>query len=314
VAWFAVAPENMPISNQKPEGFDAFWQKNLDELHAINPNYKLEKVESLCSETRDGYTVEMKSLGNLTIRGYYFVPKTGSKHPAILHLPGYSYGFEHLDGFKNRKGDCAELAICVRGHGISKDVFNPWDSITLWAVGICNRDSYIYRSIFMDGVRALEFLASQPNIDTKRIGVAGGSQGGGLTLAVAAMCPSLVAGCAFFDPWLCDFDNQRRIRTLVDEELEQFMGYPSVRCSTNHMLSVLDYFDTKHFASAIKCPAYFLTALFDDDCPPRCGFSAFNSLKTKKEYIVFPNDSHLGESGEYDNLSNYLETLLSNKK
>jgi len=311
VEWFGVQPEKISCPIQKKSGFDKYWQDALNELKEIEPNYKIRKVDSLCSPTRNGYIIEMNSLGNLTIRGYYFVPKTGGKHPAILHLPGYGYGFEDLKKFVDRKSDCAELALCVRGHGISKDFFNPWDKMTLWAVNICDKDKYVYRSIYMDCVRAVDFLINQTEIDKNRIGVAGGSQGGGLALATAALCNSNIAACAIFDPWLCDIRDQTKIRTTVNKELDLFKTYPTNNCDIEQMLSVLDYMDTKEFAPNIKCPVYFLTSLFDDDCPPHCGFAAYNNLKTKKEYLVFPKDSHLGESGQFDNLFYIAEKMLA---
>ncbi len=310
VEWFVVEPEAIHCSTEKPPSFDRYWKAALAELNSVDPGFSLSKEERLCSPTRDGYILEFESMGNVTIRGYYFVPKEDAPHPVILHLPGYTYGFEHLDGFIESEGPVAELALCVRGHGISKDDFDPWDSMTLWAVGICDRQEYVYRAMYMDCVRAVEFLLQRPEIDPARIGVAGGSQGGGLALATAGLCGSKIAACAVFDPWLCDFTHQVEIRTMVNKELQSFAEHPAIPCDTDQMMAVLDFVDTRYFAKDIECPVYFSTSLFDDDCPPHCGFSVFNSLQGDKTYVVYPNDSHLGESGQYGELGKFLEKML----
>ncbi len=310
VEWIAIRPEDISCSAEKFEGFDDYWQAALNELKSIEPNFKLKKVDSLCSTTKDGFVVEMNSLGNLVIRGYYFVPKKDGKNPAVLHVPGYGYGYQNLDDFISRDDDVAELALCVRGHGISTDVFNPWDTMTLWAVGACDKNEYIYRSIYMDCVRAIEFLKSQPVVDSTRIGVMGGSQGGGLAIATAGLCKDDIAVLGIFDPWLCDIRDQAKIRTMVIKEIEFFRTYPSIECGVEQIFSVLDYIDTKYFASDITCPVRFVTSLFDDDCPLHIGFSVYNNIKTDKKYFVYPNDSHLGESDQYNDLYNILEKML----
>ncbi len=313
VEWIAIQPENISCSAQKFEGFDDYWQTALSELETIAPNFKLKKVDSLCSSNRDGYIVEMTSLNNLVIRGYYFVPKKAGKHPAILHVPGYGYGYQNLEDFISRKDDIVELALCVRGHGISRDVFNPWDEMTLWAVGACDKNEYIYRSIYMDCVRAVEFLKSQPTIDNTKIGVMGGSQGGGLAIATAGLCKDDIAALGIFDPWLCDIRDQAKIRTMLNKEIDFFSTYPSIKCNTEQIFSVLDYVDTKYFASDIKCPLRFVASLFDDDCPLHIGFSVYNNVKTDKKYFIYPNDSHLGESDQYNDLYYILENVLIDK-
>lgn len=300
--WFSIDPENITCDHEKVEGFDDYWQEALNELKAIAPNFILKKDKSLCSPTRDGYIVEMQSLGNLTIRGYYWVPKTEGKFPVVLHVPGYSYGWEHREGFINRTENVAELALCVRGHGISKDVFDPWDEQTLWSVGACSKENNIYRSIYMDCVRAVDFLLSRNEIDHSKISVAGGSQGGGLSIATAALCNEHIAACAFFDPFLCDIKHQTDIRTIVKKEFEMFTTAKGNNCNINQIYTVQEFNDTKNFASKIKCPTTFIAAFFDDDCPVHCGFAAFNLISAQKNYMVFPKDSHLGESGEYDML------------
>jgi cephalosporin-C deacetylase len=310
VEWFALQPTRISCDNHTVEGFNEYWHDALSELKAIDPEFQMRKVDSLCSDRRNGYVVEMQSLGGLTIRGYYFVPKSEGIHPVVLHLPGYSYGFEHVDGFRYREGNAAELALCVRGHGISSDVFNPWPEITLWAVDICNKDKQIYRSVYMDCIRAVDFLLSRPEIDHSRIGVAGGSQGGGLALATAGLYNQHIAACAYFDPFLSDIRHAMEIRTMIKKEFQAFAEYPANNCDVNQMINNQDYIDTKGFASRIKCPVYFSAALFDDDCPVHGGFTAFNQIKSPKKFEVFPHDSHLGESGQYNNLFNEVLNIL----
>ncbi len=313
VEWFAIQPEKIACPLKKPDRFDSFWQDALSELKTVKPNYKVTRIDSLCTESRDGYIAEMQSINNLTIRAYYFVPKTKGKHPAVLDLPGYGYGFENLKPFLNRNNNMVEMALCIRGVGISKDIFNPWEEMPMWAVGICNKDENIYRAIYMDCIRAVEFLLNRPEVDSSKIGVEGGSQGGGLALATAGLYHNHIAACAIFDPWLCDFNDQASIRTMINKELDSYRAYSSDNCDVNQMFSVLEYMDTKYFAPKITCPVQFLTSLFDDDCPSHCGFTAFNNIKTDKKYTVYPNDSHLGEHGQYDILYSVVKDMLIQK-
>ena len=238
----------------------------------------------------------MKSLGALTIRGYYFVPNTTGKHAAVLHLPGYSNGYQDLSGFMKNRENVIELALCVRGHGISADVFNPGFGIPgIWGYQLCNENEAAYRGIYMDCVRAVEFLLSRPEVDASRIGVMGGSQGGGLTLATAGLCSAEIKACSFFDPFPCDTRDHLRIRTMCNREFKNFLDYYKNECAFEDALKVQDLLDTKGFAAWIKCPVFFVTSLFDDDAPPHMGFSAYNRISAPKHFKIFPGLGHLND-------------------
>jgi cephalosporin-C deacetylase-like acetyl esterase len=297
VSWFSVAPEKIKCENDTIKGFGPYWDKNLNDLKKVAPEFRMHKVDSLSSGKRDGYVIEMQSLGNLTVRGYYFVPRGKEKYPAILHVPGYGYGFQNIKEFLERKENVVELALCVRGHGISADVFHPGFGIPgVWGWNLCSETDNAYRSIYMDCVRAVEFLMSRPEINTSKIGVEGGSQGGGLALATAGLCPKNISALAYFDPFPSDLRDHKNIRTVMQQDLKSYLEFYNNACTFEDALHIQDLLDTKGFAYTIECPVFFATALFDDDCPPHVGFSAYNRIKSVKEYKVFPEDSHLGES------------------
>ena len=73
-------------------------------------------------------------------------------------------------------------------------------------MGIGDPEAYYYRGAYVDCVRALDVACAQPEVDPRRIGLTGGSQGGALTLAVAALDPQRRARVAMPDvPYLSHF-------------------------------------------------------------------------------------------------------------
>jgi len=296
VRWFTLSPEKIECTNNTVPRFKEYWDENLAELKKVKPEFNLIKKDSLCTDNRDVYIAEMKSLGGLTIRGYYFVPKTAGKHAAVLHVPGYGQGYEDRRVFLENREDVIELALCVRGHGISADVFNPGFGVPgIWGYKLCSETEIAYRAIYMDCVRAVDFLLSRPEVDTSRIGVMGGSQGGGLTLAAAGLCSGKIKACSFFDPGPCDPRDHLRIRTMCKREFINFLKFYNNECTLEDALNVWDLIDTKRFAGWIKCPVFFVTSLFDDDIPPHLGFSAYNRISAPKSFKIYPELGHLND-------------------
>jgi cephalosporin-C deacetylase len=70
--------------------------------------------------------------------------------------------------------------------------------------GIQDPHDYYYRRVYTDAVRAVDAARSHPLVDASRVAVTGGSQGGGITLAVAALSdrPALAMPDI---PFLCDY-------------------------------------------------------------------------------------------------------------
>lgn len=81
---FGYEPENIVSLPDSQPDFDQFWADALEELAAVEPDYTLEKVDSLCGEKRNVYLASMKSLGGDTISGYIAIPVKEGKYPVHI--------------------------------------------------------------------------------------------------------------------------------------------------------------------------------------------------------------------------------------
>ena len=94
----------------------------------------------------------------------------------------------------------AHLVMDTRGQGSgwsTGDTANPVGSPPahpgFMTQGILDPHGYYYRRVFVDAVRAVDAVRTHEAVDDSRIAVTGGSQGGGMTLAVAGLVPEIFA-------------------------------------------------------------------------------------------------------------------------
>lgn len=121
--------------------------------------------------------------------------------------------------------------------------------------GILDPKDYYYRRVYTDAVRAIDALIDQDWLDPSRIAVIGGSQGGGITLAVAGLDPRISAAAPDV-PFLCDFP--RAVRLAARDpygEISRFLAMQRDKVST--VFANLSYFDGVNFAARAKAPALF---------------------------------------------------------
>jgi len=290
--WIAVAPTKIASAPVRPEGFDAFWDRAKRELAAVPPEFALTPEPDLSTAKQKVFTVSMRSVGGVELKGWYVVPARAGRFPAVLHVPGYGQSMDAkplLDG----RDDIAHLALDVRGHGRSTQQLNPGFGVPGF-VGhqIHDTESYIYRGAYLDCGRALEFLATRAEVDAARIAVEGASQGGGLAYATAALFPERVAACAAGVPFLGVPLDHFQIRTVYRDEMEQHLALAKTGTWDDTVRS-LEMVDTANLADRIRCPVFMVVALRDDDCPPHIGFGVFNRLSVAKRYEILPDDGHM---------------------
>jgi len=291
-----VRPEEIVSPLDRADDFDDYWTRARRELDAVDPQFKLIRQDKLCSETRDVFLVEMRSLGNVLIRGWYMKPVKEGVYPAILHVQGYSStkGPQNL----HQGDDMVSFALNIRGHGNSQDDVNPGFPGYLQD-HVDDKELYIYRGAYMDCVRAVDFLFSRSEVDTSRLAVEGGSQGGALSFATAALDNERIDLCVPHVPFLSDFRDYFKVAGWPGGEFKQyFKDHPEI--SEDEIYKNLSYIDIKNLAPWIKAPVLMSIGLMDETCPPHINFAAYNQLLVPKEYIVYPYAGH-GLPGEYHN-------------
>ncbi len=284
-AWnFGVRPDEVVSQRDAHDDFWPFWQQTLDELAAVDPQYRLTKDRSRSGKVRDIYTVEMRSWGGETIRGYYAVPRAKGKYPVIVTYMGY--GAEPWCPEADSRGDVAEFVLSHRGQGLNKPTNTYGDWIRF---GMGDKATFYYRGAFMDAVRAIDFVASREKTDLRNIFIDGGSQGGALTL-VAASLDHRVAAAAPFVPFLSDYPDYF---ALVDWPASPVKEAAAAAGMTDReMYDMLSYFDVKNFVEHIECPVLMGFGLQDFVCPPHTNFAGYNNITTEKRWVVFPHRGH----------------------
>ncbi|WP_175407281.1 acetylxylan esterase [Streptomyces sp. TRM64462] len=289
-------------SSVEPEDFDAFWAKTLDESRAHPLDARFEPVAATGLSTVEVYDVTFAGFGGHPVKGWFVVPAGATEPlPLVVEFVGYGggRGLPHTHLLWASAG-FAHFAMDTRGQGgtwAGGDTADPVSSAPsvpgFMTRGIEDPETYYYRRVFTDAVRAVEAARSHPLADAARTAVLGASQGGGITLAAAGLVPGLVAAAPDV-PFLCDFP---RATTLTDRQPYREIGdyLKTHRGKAGQVARTLAYFDGVHFAARATAPALFSAALEDLTCPPSTVFAAFNAYGTAdKEIEVYAFNDHEG--------------------
>jgi cephalosporin-C deacetylase len=290
-----------------PPDFDRFWQDTLAEAAEVPLNPRLEPVPLRSSPEVEVFDVRWDSLDGLSIAGWYCRPRgrTG-RLPALIHLPGY-VSEPLLPRPSALQGYCA-LSVAPRGKLRSNDRFNPGYP-GLLTHNIVDRNTYGYRGFYVDAIRAVDFVLSREEVDRARIGLTGSSQGGALTIVVAAMRPQEIACAAAGAPGMCAFmDAPTLVDTYAYQEINDYLRlYPE---RTPAVRRTLDYFDGINFAPKIRCPIIVNIGLQDDICAPETGYALFRAIGSRdKKLYTYDGCGH--DAGQFVGHAAIVREFLS---
>lgn len=301
--------------NPKPAGFDDYWADALRELDGVDPEPRLEPAE-FESRNAESFHLWFRGVGGARLYARYVRPRGEGPHPALLQFHGY--GGQSGDWYQ-RLGFAAEgiavAALDVRGQGGRSEDPGGVTGNTLHGHvvrGLAEgAETLFYRSVFLDTVQLARAVATLPEIDAGRLGTAGGSQGGALALACAALEPRIRRVAATY-PFLSDYRRVWEMDLAVGayEELRTwFRLYDPRHEREDEIFTTLGHIDVQHLAPRIQGEVLMHTALMDTVTPPSTQFAAYNKITAAKHMVVYPDYGHEGLPGEPDNVFQFLRGL-----
>jgi cephalosporin-C deacetylase len=285
---FGIRPDQIRSQFKRPADFKSFWDNTRAELAKVRPDFKWTEMPDSSRDNRRVFLVEMKSLDNLTIRGWVTIPKTKRKHKkfaVLLGLPGYQVALKPMFGSDE---DLAIFTLNVRGQGNSRDVIATERDAYI-SHHIEDKNKYVMRGAIMDCLRAVEFIRSRPEFRHDAIMVSGGSMGGFLSIATAALTDK-VQLCSAQNPILSDIRNLDGAVDWPMTDIKKYAKTNNVKFET--VLNTMDYFDCKNFAPDIKCGTLLGIGLLDHIIPPANEYAVYNNFGSKKHIIIFKDLGH----------------------
>ena len=151
----------------------------------------------------------------------------------------------------------------------------------------------------------------RPEVDAKRVGATGGSQGGALTLACAALEPRIARAAPMY-PFLCDYQRvwEMDLAEAAYEELKAYFRWFDPRHEREpELFTRLGYIDVQHLAPRIKAKVLMFVGLMDMVCPPSTQFAAYNKISSEKDVVIYPDFGHEALPGASDTVFEFIAKL-----
>jgi cephalosporin-C deacetylase len=282
-----------------PPDLAGFWATTLEEAAAVPVDAVFETVDAGL-RTVEVFDVSFTGFGGQRVHAWLRVPapRTGPL-PCVVQYIGYGggRGLAHENLLWSAAG-YAHLVMDTRGQGSQSTIGDTGDEAYsgpahpgFMTRGILDPADYYYRRLYVDAVRAVDAARAHEAVDG-RVAVAGGSQGGGLALAVAALRDDLTATMPDV-PFLCDFPRAMRIADRGPyRELATFAKVH--RGDLAGVMRTLSYFDNVNLAPRSTAPALFSVALQDAICPASTVYAAYHAYAGAKEIRIYPFNDHEG--------------------
>ncbi|MER7938882.1 MULTISPECIES: acetylxylan esterase [unclassified Streptomyces] len=289
----------------EPDDFDTFWEETLGQARRAAGPPVLRPVPTGLIHV-DTYDVTFSGFDGQPVRAWLWLPRGVRRPvPAVVEYLGYgaargsalratlwsSLGYAHL--LMDSRGQSSAYGAADTPDG----EIGPQAGGVLTR-GVARPHDHYYRRLFTDAVRAVDTVAELAEVDADRVVVKGGSQGGGIALAVSGLHEG-VAGACVDVPFLCHF---RRATQITDahpyREITDYLQ--GRRDAVEEVFHTFSYLDGANFAARATAPVRFSVGLMDPVCPPSTVFAAYHRWgerttgRVDKDIRVWEYSAHEG--------------------
>ena len=302
--------------NPRPDDFDEFWDRRLAEMREIDP-----QVERVPADFQTPFAecshLYFTGVGGARVHAKCLRPRrTNGPAPAVLMFHGYSGS---AGDWSDKLGYVAMgftvAALDCRGQGgRSQDVGGVVGN-TLHGHIIRGLDDapekMLFVRTFLDTAQLARIVMGMDGVDPARVGATGGSQGGGLTLACAALEPGIRRVAPVF-PFLCDYQRVWEMdlaQAAYAELRDYFRRFDPLHQREQEIFTRLGYVDAQHLAPRIRGEVYMAVGLMDQVCPPSTQFAAYNKITATKSMALYPDFAHEGLPEHGDRIFQFLAAL-----
>ncbi|SFT01863.1 alpha/beta fold hydrolase [Paenibacillus sp. BC26] len=299
--------------NPKPADFDAYWDRALTEMRQTDAAVELipSAFQTPQAECFDLYFTGVKGA---RVHAQYARPRNAAApHPAVVQFHGYtghsgdwterlayvSLGYSVFAMDCRGQGGKSEDTGSVKGNTHHGHIIRGLDD---------EPDQLLFRHIFLDTAQLAGIALHMPEVDPSRVYAMGGSQGGALTIACAALEPRIAKLAPVF-PFLSDYRRVWEMDLAKDAYHElrtYFRHFDPQHEREDEIFTKLGYIDIQHLADRIQGEVLMGVGLMDTICPPSTQFAAYNKIGSKKRLEIFPDFGHEGLPGLNDKIMQFF--------
>jgi cephalosporin-C deacetylase len=313
IAGFGYRIEDIPLMDTCPPDFDAFWQRAKEKVEGVPLNARETFVREMTDKeisdynvsqasipedldprhpAGDGvkvYKVQFDSWGSKRMYAWLAIPAGKPPFPGLLVLPGAGCGRLPAPVEHARHGYAA-LMLQIHGLDVDQETYET-PATYLTVKGGPVEDEYYY-GVYLACVQAVRYLASRSDVDPRRLGAVGASQGAMLSIVTAALCPNVKAvvapACYYADwPW------RDQVAAINAGKGNGLVAGPPPFARDNVRQNTLGYYDPVNFASLVKAATLMGVGLCDTPSPPPTVYAVYRRLgATTKALRWSPGTNH----------------------
>lgn len=310
----AFSPEKIKPFAQEPKDFDDFWKKALDEARQIDLNPTKVLLPERCTKDVNVYEISYhNNRWGSKMYGVLSVPVKPGKYPALLRVPGAGVRPYSGDTY-TATGKCIVLEIGIHGVPVTMEqkVYDDLANAALngyWDTNLENPDRNAYKRVVTGAVKGVDMIASLDEWDGKTLGVTGSSQGGFLSLAVAALDKRVTFLAAVHDA-MCDYEAELH---GVAGGWPHYFYHAKMNAITKARLEGARYYDGVNFARRITVPGWYSFGYNDEVVPPTSSYGLYNSVKAPKTLSLYQMTGHFWYQEQWDEWQEFLTNHLLGK-